>query len=287
MAPSPIAANYDDRTLIAVVSVLLELRLILGEYQDAYVVIGGSVPWLLHQDAETPHIGTMDVDLGLNPDALAENRYVDFVHALEAAGYIRSEALRVFQMQRTVDVAGGPPVKIIVDFLMPREAVLCKNKPPLVANFAVQKASGAGVAIEHFVEVELAGRLPDGRSITQTIRVAATEAMLVMKGYALTGRDKLKDAYDIYYLVRSFDGGPAALAEVCRPLLKVDTALEGFQKIAQHFKHENDFGPATVCRFLSESDLMDGMTDDQLKLDAYQQVAAWLRELGPFPNSSL
>lgn len=55
--------------------------------------------------------------------------------------------------------------------------------------------------------------MPDGRPNAVELRVASIPAFLVMKGYALAGRDKHKDAYDIYFEVREFEGGPAALAE--------------------------------------------------------------------------
>ena len=38
---------------------------------------------------------------------------------------------------------GGGPIDVIVDFLMPRDAEIVKNVPPLINEFAVQRASGA------------------------------------------------------------------------------------------------------------------------------------------------
>jgi hypothetical protein len=59
----PKSANeYDDRGARAVYSVLLEIGQVLGAYRDRFVVIGGSVPWLLFPDAEPAHVGTLDID---------------------------------------------------------------------------------------------------------------------------------------------------------------------------------------------------------------------------------
>ena len=66
------AADYDDRTTVAVKTVLIELGQILGSFQGKFSVIGGAVPWLLLDNEEMPHVGTSDVDLGLDAEALGD-----------------------------------------------------------------------------------------------------------------------------------------------------------------------------------------------------------------------
>jgi predicted nucleotidyltransferase len=56
--------------------------------------------------------------------------------------------------------------------------------------------------------------------------VATIPALLVMKGYALVGRNKKKDAYDIYFSVRNFAGGQQALAAECKKLMEDAVALK-------------------------------------------------------------
>lgn len=276
------ANDYDDRGAQAVYAVLLEMGQVLGAYRDKFVVIGGSVPWLLLPEAEPRHIGTLDVDLSLDADALGEGEYVGLVQALEAAGYERAAPeMRVFQLRRTVDPDGQGPVVVIVDLLMPREARIERNKPPLLANFAVQKADGAGVAMASHVMYRLDGTMPDGRPNTVDLRVASLPAFLVMKGYAVNGRDKHKDCYDIYFTIRQAPGGPLALAEACRPLLGDAVALAGYQHIAQKFALEDGFGPVTVRRFLEDSQALGDMSPEQVQVDAHRQVQAWLQALGP------
>ena len=65
------AGDYDDRTTEAVKSVLIEIGQILGSFEGRFAIIGGTVPWLLLGEAEMQHVGTADVDLGLDPAALA------------------------------------------------------------------------------------------------------------------------------------------------------------------------------------------------------------------------
>lgn len=272
--------HYDDRTTHAVYSVLIELGQVLGAYTDRFVVIGGSVPWLLYPGAEPAHIGTLDVDLCLDAEALGDGEYANLIQLLEHAGYTRGEGQsRVFQMMRTVRLDEGDPISVMVDFLMPKKAKLTKNKPPLLAGFAVLRADGADVANASFVLRELSGAMPDGRRNTVKLRVASIPALLVMKGYALVGRDKPKDAYDIYYAIRHYEGGMEVLADACRALLDDEIARTAYQHIASKFRGLDDYGPQTVRKFLRESGATDGMSDAQILQDAFAQVDAWLRRL--------
>lgn len=60
------AAEYDEVTANAVLSVLLEIGQVLGAFKDRFVVIGGSVPWLLLPQSDPAHLGTLDIDLSLD-----------------------------------------------------------------------------------------------------------------------------------------------------------------------------------------------------------------------------
>lgn len=57
-------------------------------------------------------------------------------------------------------------------------------------------------------EVVVEGQLPDDGRHAVKLRVAGVVPWLVMKGRALDGRLKEKDAYDIEYVVRLCPGGP-------------------------------------------------------------------------------
>ena len=273
--------DYEDRTTLAVYAVLIELGQVLGAYVNHFVVIGGSVPWLLYPDAQPRHIGTLDVDLSLDPEALGDGEYAHLIELLEAADYERSKGgMRSFQMVRTVTPDDGEPIPVILDFLRPREVKFPRNRPPILAGFAVQAASGADVAMVSFVTHELHGRMPDGRQNSVKLRVASIPALLVMKGYALVGRNKPKDAYDIYYVIRHYEGGPEALALACKPLLANRIALEGYQHIRSKFMRLTDFGPETVKRFLVAAGATEGRSDAQILQDAFAQVRAWLNGIG-------
>ena len=276
-----VARDYDARGSAAAYSVLIELGQVLGAYRQKFVIVGGAVPWLLMPNVRPSHIGTLDVDLNLSPEALSAGEYATLIESLEMAGYERDvDDLKPFQLRRWVHLDEGEPIAILIDLMMPDDAKTRKNRPPLVDGLRVIEASGGRVALDHNVVRHIEGRMPDGRNNSVDLLVASIPAFLVMKGYALIGRDKKKDAYDIYFSVRNFDGGPIALAEACKELLADESVTTGYRNIAGKFQHEDDFGPQTVKAFLAESDALGEMTAEQIQVDAFMQVRAWLRALG-------
>src|ERR1017187_2387382 len=96
---NPQSANdYDDRTTKAVKSVLLEIGQILGSYRGKFAVIGGAAPWLLLDQEDMPHVGTLDVDLGLDAEALGDGEYALLVDELMRHDYNKSETTKDFQL---------------------------------------------------------------------------------------------------------------------------------------------------------------------------------------------
>jgi len=145
------AADYDDRTTAAVKSVLVEMGQILGAFKGKFAIVGGAVPWLLLGNEEMPHVGTLDIDVGLDAEALGEGEYALLVDSLRAHGYEQRRELRRFQLVRQIQTRdGGAAIDVIVDFLMPRDAEVVKNVPPLVNEFAVQRADGADLAMRFY-----------------------------------------------------------------------------------------------------------------------------------------
>ena len=172
------AGDYDDRTTAAVKSVLIEIGQILGSFEGKFAIIGGAVPWLLLGEAEMPHIGTADVDLGLDPAALGDGEYARLVEALQEHGYLQRDNLRRFQLVRTVPAGDdGPDIDVVVDFLMPRDAEITRNIPPLISQFAVQRADGADLALRFYQMVAIEGHMPDGDRNRVSIAVASIPAL--------------------------------------------------------------------------------------------------------------
>jgi hypothetical protein len=122
--------------------------------------------------------------------------------------------------------------------------------------------------------------MPGGGTNRVKITISSIPALLAMKGYALNGRYKRKDAYDIYFSVRNYPGGVEAAAEVCRPLLADPAAAKGYRYIAEKFDKLEGYGPTCVRQFVEATDVLGDRTPDQWQQDAFGQVDAWLRLLG-------
>ena len=275
------AKDYDDRTSAAVKSVLVEIGQILGSFQGKFAVIGGAVPWLLLSESDMRHIGTVDVDLSLDAEALGDGEYAQLVESLQEQGYNQREDMRRFQLVRTVPARdSGSDIDVVVDFLRPRDVEIAKNTPPLISNFAVQRADGADLALKFYQMVAIDSEMPDGTPNRVRIAVASIPALLAMKGYAIANRLKRKDAYDIYFCIRNFPDGLDALISATTPLLEVQTARNGYLLIAEKFHGVDDFGPTSVRKFVEGSDALGERTADQWQQDAFGQVNAWLTAIG-------
>jgi hypothetical protein len=228
-----------------------------------------------------PHVGTLDIDLGLDAASLGDGEYALLINALRGHGYEQRHELRRFQLVRQVPAGTGiEPIDVIVDFLMPRDAEIVKNIPALISNFAVQRADGADLAIRFYQFVAISGPMPSGGTNRVEIAVCSIPALLAMKGHAMQGRYKQKDAYDIYYCVRNYPGGLQALADACRPLLDHESGLAGYRYIAAKFETIESYGPTCVRRFVADTRVLGERSEDQWQQDAFGQVDAWLRALG-------
>src|SRR5690606_33295288 len=116
--------------------------------------------WLLLANEEMPPVGTLDVDVGLDAEALGDGEYVTLIRALQDHGYTQREGLRRFQPVRQIPSSdGGDLIDVVVDFLMPRDAEIIKNDPPLISGFAVQRADGADLAMRFYQLVAITGSM--------------------------------------------------------------------------------------------------------------------------------
>ena len=259
----------------------MEIGQILGSFKGKFAVVGGAVPWLLLDNEEMPHVGTLDLDLGLDAQVLGDGEYALLVEALLGHGYQQRKELRKFQLVRQVPaIDDGPPIDVVVDFLMPRDADIVRNDPPLIDDFAVQRADGADLATRFYEMVAVSGSMPAGGTNRIEVAVCSIPALLAMKGHAIERRHKRKDAYDIYYCVRNYPGGIEALAEACHLVLAHNSGAAGYRFIAGKFETPESYGPTSVRQFVEETEVLGDRTPDQWQQDAFGQVDAWLRILG-------
>lgn len=267
----PRATQYSPNEVRAAFAVLIELGVLFKDLQDKMVLIGGFVPWLL-LEGPPDHIGTLDVDLNLDIEAFADTQIQDIYARLEQAGYLaNTQAQMPFRWKREVpqlNQAGS--IAVLVDLLIPQTNFQAPS--------GVLPAIGTHLALRWNQSIPLNGAIPDGTEHQVQWKVASLPALFGMKGHSLS-EARAKDAYDIYYVLRRYPGGPRAFAVACQALLEDEVAVSAFQKIQDVFRSDDDLGAQLVGSFLLESEGLGELSEEQVMQDAYQRVQLWAEHL--------
>jgi hypothetical protein len=272
--------DYTTEAVEACQSVLIELIHLIGEFREHMVVVGGWVPALLLAGASEPHAGTLDIDLARDFRKIPDESYRTILEALAARGY-RQDSAQPFRFFREVPVAGRGPVTVEVDLLAGKYGGTGPgDRTQPVQDVRARKARGCDLAFSNPVRVSVEGDLPGGGRDRVTFRVAAIVPWLVMKGMALVDRLKEKDAYDIYYCLRYYTGGAAALGLALRPHLGNRLVREGLQKIRSQFLSVDHVGPKSVADFLEITEPEERAITQRR---AYEMITPWLDALNVAP----
>jgi hypothetical protein len=241
--------DYSDRQVEAARRVLVDLGQVLAAFADCMVVVGGWTPDLLLPEADEPHVGSIDVDLALDAAKLNEGRYAELLKLLLDTRRYR-QGLKDFQLIVDVDLDDGDkPVQVEVEFLAPTEVKLKRNKPKLLPGFRVLQADGCSVAFQAPVLLNLDGRNVRGAANRVSLRVASLPDFLVMKCYALGGRDKPKDAYDLCYCLDNAPGGIELLAAVWKSREAEKEVARSVEILREKFASVGSFGPQQLVEF--------------------------------------
>lgn len=275
MAEKPnTAAGYSPDQVARVKATCLYLATKLGDLMDELVVVGGLVPALLidqeHlQENVTPHVGTMDLDLGLAFALVGEERYQEVADRLRKAGFaadVNEDGKPTRQRWRISD----PPVT--VDFLIEPEKSTESQAGrlfPLTRDWAAIIAPGLHLAFKNNQIVTLDGQTIAGEKATRSIRVCGAGAFVVLKALAFHIRGENKDAYDLFYLLRNYGRGVSDVAAELRPLLTDESAVKAMEYLRTDFQDSETIGPMRVAEFLYER------ADAEVQADA----AGFVRQL--------
>lgn len=259
-------------------SVLVELGVTLKSYLTDLVLIGGWAPYFLllqNQGEGFDHVGSIDIDLAVHPRISGKGGYASLIQLIAKRGYRppEDELSDVFEFRYDRTIISPYDKKsytIRVDFLTPeigdpQEKSRHRKLQPDLRAF---KARGCELAFQNPVEVEMNALLPDkggeARARWPVVNVAAS---LVMKGLALGGRYKEKDAYDIFYLVRHYHEGPGSVAEALKPYLDLAVVKESLKNIRDAFGDIRANGPAWVANF---KDIHDPRAREILIADVFK-----------------
>ena len=269
--------DYSQRGVEAAHRVIVDVMQVLASFEDCIVLVGGLVPYLLMENFEERHVGSIDVDLALDAAKLSRGRYAEMLMLLINTGRYR-QGDKEFQLMPEVDLDDGErTVAVNVEFLAPKEVRTEKNRPKLLENFRVLKADGCGAAFRSPLSKKLRGRMVSGAENTVTLRVASLSDFLVMKAFALKGRDKPKDAYDICFCLDFYVGGISELAKTWRVRRKKDADVsKAIEILKEKFDTVDSFGPMQLVAFHNSPNQSE--REEQARR-AYELVQEFLREV--------
>lgn len=273
------AKDYDVLKVNAARSVLLELSHLLGAYKSGIVLVGGWVPGLLFPGMAEKHIGSTDVDLALDRRILQEVSYHSILELLLARGYRQGDQPFIFYRALKLE---GLELEVEVDFITSEYGGTGKkHRTQMVQDMHPRKARGCDLAFEMPMEILIKGVLPDGGVDQTQIRVVSAVPFIVMKAFALGDRLKEKDAYDIYYCFKNFQGGLDELLIKFQPYIHNTLAKEGLNILLEKFSSPEHIGPKLVADFL---EITDQEERTALTRDAFERVAYVLQGSGLFDS---
>ena len=246
-------------------SVLLELMTMLASYREALVLVGGWVPYLLLERNPRPgapfaHVGSIDIDVAVDPAKISAEHYATILTLLEGRGY-----------QPVLDRNGTPipnsfarsivsgldekEYKIHIDFLTHEEDARAGQHRHLELQdgLHVRKCEGCQAAFEHKEQIEFEGLLPNGSKGKVQMQIADVTGCLTMKGIVLGERFKEKDAYDIYAIASQYGDGASTVADAIRPWLGEPLVQKAIERIREAFSSRDARGPGNVADFLQSA----------------------------------
>ena len=269
-------SDYGEKEVEACRSVLLELVHVLSEFKNHMIIIGGWVPTFLFPRAEECHVGSLDIDVALDFKEIPDDSYQTILTALLNNGYVQ-DPRQSFRFYRKVKTLDDSEITVEIDVMAGEYGGTGKGRrTQRVQNARARKARGCDLAFTDSVTVALEGGRPEGGRDRTSFQVAGIVPFLVMKGMALFDRKKEKDAYDIYYCIEHFAGGPEALADEFASSPKNSLVEEGLAKIRSKFASIEHIGPKWVADFL---EIADGEEREIVIRRAYEKTAGLLDRL--------
>jgi hypothetical protein len=263
-------SDYEPRQVEAARSVLLELMQILGEYREKMVLIGGWVPFFYFGAS---HTGSMDIDIALDRESITDEVYNTIREHLEKRGYRQGD--QPYKFIRDVPQKDDDPIEVEIDFLAGEYGGTNKKHrhQDVQPDLKARKARACELALQYRTKIKVTGKMPGGALNETDVYLSDVVPFIVMKGMALYDRLKEKDAWDIYYCLRHFEGGVQAFAKEFVPLKENKLVAEGLAKIRSKFVAMDSMGPTSVVAF---EEVADKEEQDRLKRDAFEQVNALL-----------
>jgi hypothetical protein len=268
--------DYADRQVEAAHRVLVDVAQVLGSFGDAIVLVGGWVPDLIVPAPQTQHVGSIDVDLALDAQKLADGRYAELLKLLFDTGRYERGG-KTFQLVTTVDLNDGePPVKVDVEFLAPTDVKMKKNRPKLVDDFRVLLVPACAAALRRPETIEFEGLMISGASNTVHLQVASLPDFIVMKAHAVNGRDTPKDVYDICFCLDEFPNAIQVVADDWRSRPEDALVVQAIRILREKFPSVDHYGPRQLAVFHDSSDRDERAMQSRRAFELVQKLLSLL-----------
>lgn len=287
--PERTAQSYGPAVTAASKAVLLEVLTVLRPYQDALVLVGGWVPYFLLAQHRRPgdafeHVGSIDIDLAVDPARVAPEAYTTMARLLLQHGYrgvadTRASTLPASFERTVASPVTHKPYTIRVDFLTGTGMPGAPRGVTVQESLLARKLKGCDVAFTHQVQGPLQGTLPQGGELTVTLRMADVVGCVTMKSIVLGERFREKDAYDLYMVLAHYRRGPQDVAEALRPYLAEPLVAEALGCLRAAFATRQAHGPAWAAQF-QVSPLFAADYERRLT-EAFLTVEELFRQLAP------
>lgn len=247
-------------------SVLIEVWNVLGAFREDMVLIGGWVPEL-HYPGDG-HVGSLDVDLAISPNATRGNAYDSVRARLVQALYWQKQAPTRFY--RNVP---GAREAVKVDVVTRQYSAGGKSDTTLVDELAVNGLRGVDLAFECSQTIEISGLMPDGSENVVRVRIVRPEAFILIKAFAMDERKKPKDAYDIAFVLRHYRPSLQDLAQRMRPLLATGLGSEAWSILQSKFKTLDSVGPQWASEVAADEAGFDREQERQAAFQDFRTLA--------------
>ena len=257
-----LSGSYTEGLTDASLSVLLELAITLRSYKDAIFLVGGWVPYFLIEEFgkdEFTHVGSIDIDLAINPEKIDQNQYAEIIELIERRGYIqrlsRNGQPIQFSYKKKLSSIDHKEYDISVDFLTSRAFDTKKHRHRRIQpGLNARVTEGCEIAFKHNMTKKLSGLLPDNGEVETDIKMLDIAGCICMKGIVLGEAYREKDAYDIYSVVSQCLDNPKMVAKEVKSKLTEGSMLEGIESIKKRFRNIRAEGPSWVSNFLQAND---------------------------------
>lgn len=283
--PTRTFGDYHPAITNASKSVLLELMTILKSYRDSLVLIGGWVPYFLLETHKSKgidftHIGSIDIDLVIDPKVIDEEKYETITKMLLSRDYKPSKEI-LYQFERTIkSEIDGKEYTVGIDFLTPQPPKgkgSSRRHRQVQPDLKARNLPGADIALQLNQKIPLVGILPGNGETKVEFKMADLTSFLTLKGIAFGRRYKEKDAYDIYSLCDYYREGPVSVAEEVRSKKDVKAVKKALNTVRQRFRDINAEGPSWVANFLA---IADDKEKEDVKQRSFTVVNEMLKNLG-------